>query len=166
MYLNESVKIIPVSSEKKHILENLLSLYLHDLSEFADDLKIDINGKFQYEGLELYITKDELKPFFIFLEDEIVGFIFVNTGKYVSKGIDFVVNEFFILKSFRRKGISAIAIKKFFNDNKGKYEIEQLANNNIAINFWKKIYKVHEIEYEESIKMSDGFELYSQIFNI
>lgn len=166
MYLNESVKLISVNSETKHILENLMSLYLHDLSEFADDLKIDVNGKFQYDGLELYITKDELKPYFIYLEDNIVGFVLVNKGKYASKGIDFLVHEFFILKSFRRKGIGAIAIKKLINDNKGKYEVMQLVNNKTAINFWNKFYINTEIEYKETMEMYDGFEVYSQTFSV
>ncbi|GAA0126826.1 GNAT family N-acetyltransferase [Clostridium sp. CTA-19] len=163
---NESIELIPVKVETKHILENLMTLYLHDLSEFADDLKININGKFEYDGVDLYITQDELKPFFIYLEDDIVGFILLNTGRYVPKGVDFVVNEFFILKTFRRKGISTLAIKKLFDNNKGKYKIGQLANNKIAIHFWKKFYKIQEIEYKESIEIVDGFECYSQLFYI
>jgi Fe-S cluster biosynthesis and repair protein YggX len=46
MNLNEK-KLERISIESKAKLENLMSIYLHDLSEFASDLKINEDGKFE-----------------------------------------------------------------------------------------------------------------------
>ena len=52
-----------------------MNLYLHDLSEFVSDLKINEDGKFEYEGFELYFSSEDLRPFFIIYQGEMVGFI-------------------------------------------------------------------------------------------
>ena len=67
MCLGENIKVVKIDEEKINVLMNLLSLYLHDLSEFADDLKINEEGKYEYEGIKYYFIKEELNPFFYIL---------------------------------------------------------------------------------------------------
>lgn len=152
------IELTSVTVEKKHILENLMCLYLYDLSEFADDIKIDENGRFEYEGMNLYFSEQDLKPFFIYLKDEIVGFVLLNSGKFVCKDVDYSVHELFILKAFRKKGIARAATKKLLDIYKGVYVIQQLSNNKNAVEFWRNFYKNEGIEYEEKIQIVDGFE--------
>jgi predicted acetyltransferase len=163
MNLNE-ITLEKVTLKSKTKLENLMNLYLHDLSEFASDLKINEDGKFQYEGLELYFTSEDLKPFFITYQDKVVGFILLNTGKYVPRDIDYTVHEFFILRSFRKKGIGTVAINKLFDLYKGKYNVGQLGNNKTAISFWKNFYKIQGIKYTETKEAVDNFECCTQMF--
>lgn len=162
----DDIKLAEVEIEKMHILENLMVLYLHDLSEFSEDLKVNDDGKFVYDGLEFYFRTEELKPFFIYYRDEIAGFILLNSGQYVPMAIDYSVHEFFILKSFRKKGIGSIVIKKIFDAYKGKYKIVQLKNNKPAIAFWTNLYKKQGIQYSMLEEKSDGIECMMQIFNI
>ncbi|MBI9012069.1 MAG: hypothetical protein JEZ08_07520 [Clostridiales bacterium] len=42
------------TKENKRPLENLQQLYLHDLSEFANDLQIDKSGKFENDDITHY----------------------------------------------------------------------------------------------------------------
>lgn len=49
MNLKEEIQLIPIKMEAKNILENLMSMYLHDLSEFADDLIANKDGMFEYD---------------------------------------------------------------------------------------------------------------------
>lgn len=51
--------------EQKCRLENLMALFLHDLSEYADDIKIDDTGMHRFDVLDLFFEKDGLTPFFI-----------------------------------------------------------------------------------------------------
>lgn len=157
MNLNE-IKLEVVAKEKKDILENLISLYLHDLSVYAGDLKISRNGKFEYEGIDFYFSREDLKPFFICLNGEIVGFLLFNSGKFVPKGIDYNVHELFVLKVFRKKGIAGTAVKKLFKTYRGIYQIEQLVNNETAVMFWKHFYRKEGIRYSEKVQLVDGFE--------
>jgi len=166
MDLHNEMKLVPIELESKNILENLISIYLHDLSEFTNDLKVNQNGRFEYEGLELYFIKEELKPLFIYLKDNIVGFILLNNGKYVPQDIDFSVHEFFILKSYRRSGIGAKAMEGLFDKYKGKYRIVQLADNKLAINFWKSIYKMQGIDFIETIEIIDDVECNIQVLDV
>lgn len=162
----DEVKLIPIKIDEMPVLENLMALYLHDLSAFADDLKVNSKGKFVYEGLEYYFKTEELKPFFIYYGEELAGFILLNSGKYVSMIIDYSVHEFFILKSYRKIGIGTTAIKKIFELYKGKYKILQLSKNKPAIDFWASLYKANGIEYNQIREISDGIECCMQIFDI
>jgi predicted acetyltransferase len=163
MNLNE-IKSEQVTLKTKTKLESLMNLYLHDLSEFASDLKINENGKFEYEGFELYFTSEDLKPFFITYQDDVVGFVLLNTGKYVPRDIDYTIHEVFLLRGFRKKGIGTVAIKKLLELYKGKYYIVQLGNNKTAINFWKNFYRIEEIKYTETKEIVDNFECCKQVF--
>jgi len=163
MDLNK-INLEQVTLKKKTKLESLMNLYLHDLSEFASDLKINEDGKFKYDGFELYFTSEDLKPFFITYHDEMVGFVLLNTGKYVPSDIDYTIHEVFLLRGFRKKGIGTVAIKKLFELYKGKYNIVQLGNNKIAIDFWKNFYKIEGLKYTETKEIVDNFECCTQIF--
>lgn len=165
MNLNE-IELERANIESKAKLENLMSIYLHDLSEFAADLKINEDGKFEYDGLELYFKSEDLTPYFITYKGEVAGFVLFNTGKYVPKDIDYVVHELFILKSFRKKGIGNAAIKILLDKYKGKYRIVQILTNKIAVNFWTKFYKKQHIEYIESKEKQDDLEGNVQVFNV
>ncbi|SFB41472.1 GNAT family N-acetyltransferase [Clostridium frigidicarnis] len=165
MNLNE-IELEPVNIESKAKLENLMSIYLHDLSEFAADLKINEEGKFEYDGLELYFKSDDLIPYFITYQDEVVGFVLFNMGKYVPKDIDYVVHKLFILKGFRKKGIGNAAIKILLDKYKGKYRIIQISTNKTAVNFLAKFYEKQGIEYIESKEKHDDLEGNVQIFNV
>lgn len=160
------VGLIPVKLEEKCILENYLSLYLHDLSEYTNDLKVCKDGRFQYKGLELYFKREELKPYFIYFNDEVIGFILLNTGRFVPQDIDYSIHEMFILRSYRGRGIAAKAITKLFSDHQGIYKIQQMERNLPAISFWKKFYKAEKINYHETVEALDNIRCYTQVFKI
>lgn len=166
MYLEEDIKLVGVTLETKNILENLISLYLHDLSQFVDDLKVNNDGKFEYDGFEFYFKYEELNPFLIYCNDEVAGFILLNLGKFVPSTVQYSIHELFILKSFRKKRVATRAIKKVFETYKGKYKVGQLQNNELAVEFWKRFYKNQDINYEETVEVEDGFNCYTQIFTI
>ena len=165
MNLN-GTKLERITIDSKSKLENLISIYLHDLSEFANDLKINNEGKFEYDNLDLYFKSQDLTPYFITYQGEVAGFILFNSGKYVPKHIDYVINKLFILKSFRKKGIASAAIKILLDNYKGNYRIVQISSNKKAVNFWMKFYEKQGIEYVESEEKYDELEGNIQIFNV
>ncbi|WP_346962309.1 GNAT family N-acetyltransferase [Clostridium sp.] len=165
MNLNE-IKLEQVVIESRAKLENLVSIYLHDLSEFADDLKINEDGKFEYDGLEIYFKSEDLTPYFITYQGEVAGFVLFNTGKYAPRDIDYVVHELFLLKGFRKKGIGNAAIRILLDTYKGKYRIEQISSNKPAVNFWTKFYENQGIKYTELKERHYDLECSIQIFNI
>ncbi|MGM1048120.1 MAG: GNAT family N-acetyltransferase [Bacillota bacterium] len=152
------MQIIKVDNNKKEILKNLMTLYLHDLSEFSND--IDINqdkGLFEFDVFELFFEKEGLTPFFIVYENNIIGFILLQSGPYSNQEYaDFVLNSFFILKKYRRRGLGREACKAFFNLYPGRYAVGQLLNNKPAVLYWKNVYKSLNIEFYEKEELEEA----------
>lgn len=61
-----------VLETEKSILRNLYSLYLHELSNFTEDLNLSEDGVFQYEEMDDFWRVDGLSPYFITLNEKIL----------------------------------------------------------------------------------------------
>lgn len=70
-----SVSLKLLSKNEKHILRNLYSLYLQDLSEFTDSLDISKSGSFKFDSFELIWEKEGLTPYLLKNNQEFVGFL-------------------------------------------------------------------------------------------
>lgn len=155
-----------VEKKDSRILENLVSVYLSDMSEFAGFLKPETDGSYKYKNLELYWQKKELPAYFIKHNSGIIGFILSNRIPYVPDDCQVSIHEFFILRQFRRRGLGREAAIKFFDDFPGKYFIAQLETNIPAIEFWHSIYKNLKIEYDERTEVESGIRILTQRFAI
>ena len=166
MNCNDKVKLIEIDKCKDVVLKNLVSLYLHDLSEFADDIKMNNEGKYEYGGIDYYFSEKELIPYLIYDDDEVAGFILFNTGKYAGSGqADCSIHELFVAKSFRSRGIATRAVRRLLEMHKGIYRVEQLEKNKLAISFWKRFYDKNKINYDEKVEVIDGLNCFVQIFS-
>jgi len=148
--MEEKLKVIKVNIEDKIILKNLLSLYLHELSKYTDDLKINEEGLFEYDSLDMYFKEEKLEPYFITLNGTIIGFILISISPYSKPGTNFCIQEFFILNKYRKTGLAHATIKEIMKIYKGKFSIFIIKNNQLAINFWRKFYRNNNIEFEEN----------------
>jgi predicted acetyltransferase len=158
--------IAKVARSDAAILKNLMSMYLHDMSEFADFLKLSPDGSYKYRNLNLYWEKDALSAYFIKLNSDIAGFILSNRKPYIPEDCEISIQEFFILKKYRGEGIGKKAAREFFGLFPGKYFIAQLINNKPAIDFWHSLYRELKIEFEEREEFESGIKLLTQRFEI
>ena len=74
-----------VLESEKSILRNFYSLYLHELSNFTTNLDVGEDGVFHYEELDKFWDVDGLSPYFIKLDDEIIGFILLLERPFLKK---------------------------------------------------------------------------------
>ncbi len=119
------------------ILSNLLELYAHDFSSFVE-LEIGPDGRFGYEGLERYWTDADRHPFLVTVDKKLGGFILVDAVE--QDGMDATtwdVAEFFILRSYRRRGIGTFAAHQVFNWFPGHWQVRVRLSNQPACNFWE-----------------------------
>jgi predicted acetyltransferase len=160
------MQITKVEQNGKDILRQLITLFLHDLSEFNSDLEINqSNGLFEFDVFEWFFEKEGLTPFFIHEEDKIIGFILLQSGQFSNQEFaDYVLNSFFIIKKYRRRGLGKEACKEFFKQFPGRYAISQVKTNTPAIHFWKSIYKSFSIEFYEKEEIEEGHEVIYQYF--
>lgn len=130
-----NISIERISKSEKNKLENLMQLYLHDLSFY---FPIDFNSsKATYEyDLNKYFEND----FAYFIKDDldnILGFILIdNNGN--SK---YEISEMFVLNNYKGKKIGEKAVKKVFDNYKGYWTIKAVPSSPVAESFWLKTIK-------------------------
>jgi predicted acetyltransferase len=161
-----SVEIIEITEKDRIVLQNLMSLYLHDMSEFADFLNLCSDGTFKYQDLHLYWEKEELSAFLIVVDSLVAGFILSNKPPYIPDDCDISIQEFFILKKYRGRGIGFLAASRFFEKFPGRYLIAQLISNKPAIGFWQSVYKKLDIEIDQREETESGVKILTQRFTV
>lgn len=130
------IKLKEISLNKKNILDNLIQLYLHDISL---DFPIDFDsstGLYKYDNIKKYFKNENNKAFFILNNKEIVGFILLDFS--IDK---IIIQEMFILNNYRRMGIGKIAVNLIFDKFKGIWEIKSLPCSINAERFWTSTIK-------------------------
>ncbi|WP_223701811.1 GNAT family N-acetyltransferase [Sutcliffiella deserti] len=151
-----NITLHKVVEKEKSTLQNLYSLYLHDLSKFTPNIELGSDGIFHFEDLSLFWKTEGLSPYFIHYDKSIVGFLLLVERPYLKKDHDFGINDIFVINKYKGRGIGRAALKEIFQQKEGSYFVLELAENTPAIVFWKKVYKEMDIEFEErSVRMDD-----------
>ncbi|WP_260287883.1 GNAT family N-acetyltransferase [Peribacillus aracenensis] len=161
-----TVSLNQISTDEKHILKNLYSLYLHDLSEYTEGLDISSDGSFEFDSFELIWKREGLTPYFLKKDKMTVGFLLLLERPFLNKEYDYSINDIFILKKYRRKGMAIALLKELFKQKKGCYFVVELAKNIPAVIFWRKIFSELKIDFEEKKKMIDDEECLMQSFQV
>ncbi|MGD6896720.1 GNAT family N-acetyltransferase [Bacillus infantis] len=124
-------EIIKAGAEHEEALQNLLQFYIYDFSEFIDAY-VEENGRFSEYPLSGYWTEEGHFPYIIKLDERYAGFVLVTED---SQSLS--INEFFILKKYRREGLGKQVAKDIFGLHKGRWEIFQIEKNKPAQGFWR-----------------------------
>lgn len=135
------ITLSPVPLEEKFILEQLMQLYLYDLTEFNGTDAND-QGLFPYYYLPAYWVDPNRRPFLIRADNKLAGFVLVRLNIEGRSDPPRLVNqmaEFFVMKKYRRYGVGEFAARWVFDQFPGEWEVEQLAANLPAQTFWRKI---------------------------
>lgn len=143
-----AVEINRITKDFEELFFNFYNLYLYDLSEYTGE-DPQANGKFDPTNTYLYLEREELQPYWIWSGGRPVGFILVCAPPYVDEGVDFTVQELFLLKKYRGKGIANQAVEIVLGKLNGKIGVSQLEANKPAVRFWQKFYREHQIEFTE-----------------
>ena len=140
-----NIKLQIIEESDKELFRNLFNLYQHDLSMIADFLfpNVDARGFYDYETVEEFYNfkdQDKLLMYLITVDDNIAGFCLLTKAPYVlKKDCDYCINEFFIIGSYRGKGIVYEICKVIFAQHPGRYSLEVIDANVRAMSFWKKL---------------------------
>ncbi len=128
------ITLIEVKKDNVKLLDNLLQLYLHDVSAY---FPIDFDSstcRYLYDPLDKYF--DETGNFaFLFMEDDnVIGFTLIDS---VDNGK--VVQEMFILNNYKGNHLGSECITKVFDKFKGEWTIKSLPCSSRAENFWIRV---------------------------
>ena len=128
------IDIKKVRSNEKEKLENLMQLYLHDLSFY---FPIDFNSKTCKYEYELSKYFDNNYAYFIKENNNIVGFVLIDNNS----NNNYEISEIFVLNNYKGNKIGEEAVIKVFDKYKGNWTIKAVPSSPVAESFWKKTIK-------------------------
>lgn len=154
--------IQPITDTNKEQFENLFNYYLYELSAYSQE-DVGTKGTYEMEDISPYYRDERLHPYFITLNDRIVGFILVTSPPYVAQGVDYSVQELFVLPKYRGTDIAKDAVMQIFTQHPGKYEVGMFKSNVKAVKFWTKLIAALEIP----VSAEDGVtEVQGKVLNV
>jgi predicted acetyltransferase len=136
-----------ISPADRPTLRNLCQFYEYDFSEI-EPMAVGPDGR--YHQLD-DVAFDH--GYFIRIEGALAGFVLVNRQPSKRGEHDvWWMEEFFVLRAYRRGGVGMTAARLVFDRHPGEWEITQTASNRQAIAFWRKAvsgYGFSDAEYDD-----------------
>ena len=129
-----SVQISLAAPAERAPLFRMLELYQHDLSHIWDQ-DVDAAGEYGY-ALDRFWNAPGNWPYMFRVNNQLAGFALVDTRVKLPDG-DFWMDQFFVMKKYRGKGVGAAAAKAVFDSHVGRWQIGQMPENDTARNFWR-----------------------------
>lgn len=137
MVLAPAIGIEPARGSDLKLLENLLELYVHDMSAYFPNVELGPDGRFGYAKLPLYWSEPDRYPFLIRMESRVVGFALVTRGSPVSDDpATYDIAEFFVLRAYRRLGVGRRAAFALWQTLRGPWTVRVSVGNAGAARFW------------------------------
>jgi len=147
------IEIFKVPFDKKHVLQNMLELYLYEMSgEIDDKLELNDDGLYGDPWLEYYWKEAERYPYLLTIDGKYAGFSLIREIEPKT----FYVAEFFVIRKYRKNGVGMTLIKEMFRLHKGKWLINTAINNTTAQSFWRKVAKSASCGNYKEYSIEDG----------
>src|SRR5437879_4274919 len=127
------VRVWPAGAADRIILERLLQLYQHDLSE-TEGWPLGPDGRYSHFDLAAFVDHPSARPFLIGVDAELAGFALV-----LDWGDERELYEFFIVRKLRRRRVGERAASMLFDRFPGRWEVKQTAANVASRAFWRAV---------------------------
>ncbi len=149
----EHVALEQVPAKRRHVLDALMQLYLHDFSGHAPlgsvHTEVDEEGRFTYAFLDTYWQEPGRVPFLVRADGRIAGFVLVNRWSALDRPLDSAVAEFFVLRKYRLARVGMRAAHLVFSRLRGRWEVPVAAYNQEALLFWRSVVQSLLVAMEE-----------------
>ena len=134
-----NIEVVPAEKSQKSVLRQLMELYNYDFSEYTNE-DVDEHGFYGYSYLDHYWTEETRKAFFIKVDGNLAGFVLVGMFcKYTDNEKANSIQEFFIMRKYRKMNVGKFVAKYIFDLFKGEWEVRVLHANTPALPFWRKV---------------------------
>lgn len=135
-------------------LYRMLELYQHDLSDIWDQ-DLDIHGEFGY-ALDRYWGRSDCWPYVFLIEGRLAGFALVDRRVRIP-GDDFWMDQFFVMKKYRRQGVGRVTAAAVFDLHHGRWQIGQMPENRTAQAFWRQVIGGYTREHFVEEQLASGW---------
>lgn len=130
-----SLQVRRAGSVDRLVLSRMLELYQHDLSDLWDQ-DLDPHGEFGYQ-LDRYFRQNGDTPWLFLVDGQFAGFALVDNRVRIP-GDDFWMDQFFVMKKYRRRGVGAAAARTVLAAHPGRWQVGQMPLNLSAQDFWRR----------------------------
>jgi predicted acetyltransferase len=134
-------------------IEGVYRDYLNDLAPSATGIFPALGevGHREPDLLLRWFADPTAQVLTILYDDEPVGFAMVRR-RSSAPAAEFSMAEFFIARTWRRRGIGAHAVRLLFDRFDGHWLISEHARNTAAVNFWRRVVSTYTGgKYQERI---------------
>ena len=113
----------------------MLELYQYDLSEIWDQ-DLDASGEYGY-AMDRFWKEHGSYPYVALVDGHYAGFALVD-GKVKLPGDEFWMDQFFVMKKYRRRTIGLQMAEWVIRQHPGNWQIGEMTGNFVAQAFWRK----------------------------
>jgi predicted acetyltransferase len=141
---SEAVILRRATPDMAPLLQNLLQLYIHDMSEFFP-VELGPDGRFSSEKLPLYWAEPAGRHAFVIeCGGRVAGFALATRGSPATDtASDLDVAEFFVLRAYRRSGVGRQAAFMLWDNLPGQWVVRVSAANRAGLRFWSEVIRAY-----------------------
>ena len=134
--LMNHLEVRRASADDRLPIYRMLELYQHDLSDIWDQ-ELDAHGEYGY-ALDRYWQSANCYPFVATVNAHYAGFALVDHAVKIGSA-GYWMDQFFILKKYRRTGVGTAVATRVFAALPGQWEVGQMPDNFAAQTFWRSV---------------------------
>jgi predicted acetyltransferase len=126
-------------------IESVYRDYLDDLSPLNTGVfsatSLGEIGYSESDQLGRWFADPGVNPLVILRGTESVGFAMVARGgsEPGRTTVDYRMAEFFVSRTWRRRGVGRLAVELILNRFAGRWEITEYLRNPVAVSFWRRV---------------------------
>jgi Predicted acetyltransferase len=138
------------SEHSLRIVRNMFTAYFYDLSQYDDNLVINVYGLPTWEPAGLpgprdheecarlnWWIRDRAEAYVIRADEKPAGFLHILRDKrHLPPGVDQEILDFYVAPKYRRMGVGSQAARLAFGLYFGTWQVNELPRNTPALRFW------------------------------
>lgn len=154
-----NITVRPAEERDRQLVKNIFNLYQNELCIYSDDFDaLDENGYFAPDTVsEILPFGDGVFPYIIEENARPVGFVMATDASYAPEGFDYCLEEIFLIRNRRKKGIASAAMKEITKSRQGKWMLEVYSENTPAVSFWMRFLKDNAEDVSSDTKINSPF---------
>ncbi len=158
----DNAEIISATKRHRRVLRALFELYAHDFSPMTG-ADVNAHGAYTEEDFLMGWWDDhanDFHPFLLKIGGHWAGFAWVEVGSYIAPGAarHWLMEEFFILRKYRGRGVGEWFATQLFDRFPGVWEVGEIHENKDAQAFWRKVIGRYAGEFEEIVVNNDRWD--------
>jgi predicted acetyltransferase len=149
-----SLAVARAANSEHQLLQQMLELYQYDLSDIWDQ-DLDVRGEFGY-SLERFWQDPNCVAYIFWIKEHPAGFALVDQEVKIPGG-EFWMDQFFVMKKYRQRGVGGAAASIVFNTHVGHWQVGQMTDNLVAQSFWRNTIRNYTVNQYHETQITSGW---------